>query len=242
MKTIKVSTKTKSSNNSTVRQESEYSQSVQNYSSVRNETEQSISSMFKKGSTKMKNSHKFFANKPSGCKNESRNVALSKNTSKNNSLNKIPFFDQTENMLFKKYNFSEASDGNISPLRLPNNGKVVFEIKRGETESPKRNNFKQFSSISRVSMTNKDPKFISKVDQKVKLKLDLNNSLARSIGDGVRESAKTKTMTNMKHSFDSNLGSDQLAEILSNKVANKSNNDTFSCPETGYTNLVRTIH
>jgi hypothetical protein len=239
MKTIKVSTKTISSNNSGIRQESEYSQSIQNYSSVRNETEQSITPMFKNGPTKTINSQNFILNKSLECKNESRNVALSKNTSKHNSLNKIPFFDQTENMLYKKYNFSEGSDGNISPLRLPGNGKVVFEIKRGETESPKRNNCKKFLSISRTTMTNKDPKFISKVDQKVKLKVDLNNSIARSIGDVVRESTKTKTMTNMKHSFDSNLGSDQLAEVLSSKVTNKSNNDNFSCHETGYTNFVR---
>jgi hypothetical protein len=207
-----MTTKTKSSNNSTIRQESECSQIIKNYSSVRNDEEHTISSMFRKIPIKIKGSQKSVQNK------HMKSITRAE----------IPFFDPTEN-----------SDSYVSPLRMPGNAKVVFEIKKNEVGSHKRSTEKQYSSMTRTTRTNKDPKFISKVDPKLKKKININNSTTRSIGDGVRQSIKTKTMTNMNLSFDSNLGSDHLAEFLQSKITTKSNNDTVSSPNSDYTHLVR---
>ena len=49
------------------------------------------------------------------------------------------------------------------------------------------------------------------------LKLVQNSSKA-SIGAGVRQTIKMKTMTNMKQNIDSSSRLDQLAEFLQNKM------------------------
>lgn len=45
-----------------------------------------------------------------------------------------------------------------------------------------------------------------------------SNSNKASIGAGVRQTIKMKTMTNIKQNIDGNQGLDQLAEFLNNKI------------------------
>ena len=63
------------------------------------------------------------------------------------------------------------------------------------------------------------PRLIKDVDRNPNQNAKLSqNSNKTSIGAGIRQTMKMKTMTNMKQNLDSSSRLDQLAEFLQNKM------------------------
>lgn len=77
----------------------------------------------------------------------------------------------------------------------------------------------------------KDPNVRGREDrQSVKFQYEKINK-TQSVSNNVRTTMKPKTMTNIKLSFDSNLGSDQLAEFLYSKNSGSFRPDQNSTPD-----------
>lgn len=76
---------------------------------------------------------------------------------------------------------------------------------------------KTLNSLTRKNMTNKVPKFMSKMSSQTRKKINLS-SQDSSISGEVKISSKMKTITNMKSSFDSGKESEQLARFLHEKI------------------------
>lgn len=131
---------------------------------------------------------------------------------------KAASLNSTVNQPHQNHNISESSESKISPKNPRNGAKKIFEFKTTATVSPKRG-LPKYSSVTRVTKTNKNPKFISKVSPNLGRAIDCSlQSSTRSIGKEVRETIKTKTMTDMKLSFDSNPASDKLTEYLHGRI------------------------
>jgi hypothetical protein len=120
-------------------------------------------------------------------------------------------FDLSEGVLHK-FNTHNTKNSSMSRKSNAIQDRIV---KMENCMSPFKK--KAMNSLTRKNMTNKIPKFISKMTSNTRMKVNLSCQ-SNSMSGIVRNSAKMKKISNMKSSFDSGKESDQLEKFLHEKI------------------------
>ena len=134
---------------------------------------------------------------------------------------KIPVYDMTDGSLIK-FN-SELNTSKTSPVRQLQHAKSdkVNVVKSGGNVSPAQSQGLFFSQTHKTKI-NKIPQLISKVNRKASWKnFKTQRSDSGSVGGEIRETKKNKTLSSVMSSFDSNNGSEHLADFFQKQ--NKTN-------------------
>lgn len=99
-----------------------------------------------------------------------------------------------------------------SLTRVQNKVSLVGKASNSKFEKYHKNELQRFNEICDRNSS------VHSEDKSLKSYKTLNNK-TQSISNGVRETLKTKTMTNMKSSFESNRSTDKLSQYLQNKAS-----------------------